>query len=282
MNSKLLFFDIDGTLVGFDGRIPDSTVKALQIARENGHKCFLCTGRSRNQIYPFLFDLEFDGIVAAAGGYVEYQGRVLFHKVLGEKLVKKILDVLNPTGAAMIFQGADACVARQRWKSVFDEIISHRDPECDLADDPTFGHTMIDEDVEAYPSRYSNTESVIYNNSPYSVEELDAMLVPELEVTESSFKEPDSSSGEITRAGINKATGIQVVMKSLGVSREDVICFGDGANDLDMLRFAGIGVAMGNGQDCAKEVADFIANDLEQDGLSDAMKQLGLLDNNHL
>lgn len=277
MNSKLLFFDIDGTLVGFDGRMPDSTVKALRIARENGHKCFLCSGRSRNQIYPFLLEMEFDGIVAAAGGYVEYQGQVLFHKVFGEALVKKVLDVLNPTGAAMIFQAADTCVACQRWKSDFDKIFSNYIQGIHMENNPTFKQTLINEDVDAYPSLYPRTESVIYSGSPYSVEKLNELLSPDLKVTMSSLKEPDPASGEITLAGINKATGIQVVMEALGVSREDVIGFGDGANDLDMLQFAGVGVAMGNGQDCAKEAADLIAEDLAQDGLSRAMKQLGLL-----
>ena len=96
--SKILFFDIDGTLVGFDGKMSESTKLALREARKNGHKIFLCTGRSYNQIYDFLLDFGFDGIVAAAGGYVEYQGKTIFHDVFGEKLVQNVLDKIEKEG----------------------------------------------------------------------------------------------------------------------------------------------------------------------------------------
>ena len=62
---KIIFFDIDGTLVGFKGDILDSTREALQAAKRNGHKILLCTGRSKNQIYPWLLEEGFQGIVAA-------------------------------------------------------------------------------------------------------------------------------------------------------------------------------------------------------------------------
>ena len=66
-------------------------------------------------------------------------------------------------------------------------------------------------------------------------------------------------------------------MQRLGFSKEDTIAFGDGPNDLDMLSFAGIGVAMGNARDTVKANADFITRDVEQDGIAYALKELGIL-----
>ena len=120
-------------------------------------------------------------------------------------------------------------------------------------------------------------ESIIYCNCPYTVEEFGKLLDEKLEVTPSSFKDPDPYSGEITLKRVNKATGIQKVLDELGGKQEDTIGFGDGANDIDMLRFAGVGVAMGNAQDCALEAADMITDDIREDGLYNAMIKLGLI-----
>ena len=67
---KIVFLDIDGTLVNFNQQMPESTWKALKEARENGHKLVLCTGRTYGHIYPWLLEIGFDAIVASAGAYV--------------------------------------------------------------------------------------------------------------------------------------------------------------------------------------------------------------------
>ena len=71
---KALYFDVDGTLVNFQGKMPGSAAAALKKAQQNGHQIVLCSGRSRIQIYPWLVELGFDGIVAATGAYVECGG----------------------------------------------------------------------------------------------------------------------------------------------------------------------------------------------------------------
>ena len=86
---KLLFFDIDGTLVDFGAStMSPSTSDALIRAKQNGHMIFLCTGRSYNQIYPSLKTFDFDGVVAAAGGYVTVGNDVIAHHVYGQKLLQ--------------------------------------------------------------------------------------------------------------------------------------------------------------------------------------------------
>ena len=275
--SKILFFDIDGTLVGFDGKMSESTKLALREARKNGHKIFLCTGRSYNQIYDFLLDFGFDGIVAAAGGYVEYQGKTIFHDVFGEKLVQNVLDKIENTETALIIQNKDSCVTKTEWGKTFEDIFTQQLGKENIKDNPTFAETKIDDCLTGYAKKYKDMESIIYCNCPYTVEEFGKLLDEELEVTPSSFKDPDPYSGEITLKRVNKATGIQKALDELGGKQEDTIGFGDGANDIDMLRFVGVGVAMGNAQDCALEAADMITDDIREDGLYNAMIKLGLI-----
>ena len=74
MSKKILFFDIDGTLIAFDGIFPESAKQALKKAQQNGHEIFLCSGRNRCQIDPVLAEFGFDGYVTSAGADVEYHG----------------------------------------------------------------------------------------------------------------------------------------------------------------------------------------------------------------
>ena len=79
MDKKVVFLDIDGTIVDFFGNIPESTKTAIRKARENGHYMVVCSGRSKFQIAKEVLDLGIDGIVAAAGAYVEYEGKVVYY-----------------------------------------------------------------------------------------------------------------------------------------------------------------------------------------------------------
>lgn len=79
-SSKIIFIDIDGTLLMENGMVPESAVQACKQARENGHLLYLCTGRSKAEIYDYIWEIGFDGLIGAAGGYVESGGEMLYHK----------------------------------------------------------------------------------------------------------------------------------------------------------------------------------------------------------
>jgi hydroxymethylpyrimidine pyrophosphatase-like HAD family hydrolase len=111
---KLLFFDIDGTLVGFDGKIPDSTYRAIDMARSEGHKVFICTGRSRCQIYDFLLEYGFDGIIAATGAYVEYEGKVIRHETIGRERIGGLVSYFERENTAYALQAEGSQIATQK------------------------------------------------------------------------------------------------------------------------------------------------------------------------
>ena len=68
---KIIFIDVDGTLVDYEGNLPDSAVKAIRQARANGHRVYMCTGRSKAEVYPPLWDIGLDGIIGGNGCYVD-------------------------------------------------------------------------------------------------------------------------------------------------------------------------------------------------------------------
>ena len=98
MSKKFFFFDIDGTLaVGMPGKqyIPESTIQAVHAAREKGNLCFLCTGRSKAEIYSHILDVGFDGIIGAGGGFVEIGNEMLYHKKISQDAINHVVDFFD-------------------------------------------------------------------------------------------------------------------------------------------------------------------------------------------
>ena len=91
----LAFLDVDGTLVDYHNRIPESAVKAIRQAREKGHLVYVCTGRSKAEMQPELWEIGLDGMIGGNGSYVEHHGQVLMHQLISKEDAAKIVDWLT-------------------------------------------------------------------------------------------------------------------------------------------------------------------------------------------
>ena len=271
---EMLFFDIDGTLVDFSGQILPSTLQALCQARKAGHELILCTGRSKHQINQTLLDFGFDGIVAAAGGYAEYKGEVVFHKSFGEKGLQQVVDAFHGS-TPFVLQRAECTVMAGWMVPIFFEVYSDDRMKGDtLKSHELFRGLMIDDDIKAYADKYSDTDSLVYCRSPYTVEEVRGLLGEGIHVEMSSYISPEPYSGEITIEGVDKGMGIRKLLEYSKVPREMTIGFGDGANDIGMFQITGKAVVMGNALDSVKKYADYVTDDVDRDGIANAFKVL--------
>ncbi len=282
-NTKVLFFDIDGTLVGFDGEVPASTIKALQSAKANGHRLVLCTGRSIGQIYPYLIKLGFDGIVAAAGAQV-YVGEDLIEcHNFGSERINSVIDYLESNKITYFLAAPNSStIPTYCVKTLTNELSARFEgvPEEHILEEleKTLGKFLLDRNPQSHPDDFASTEGVVYCASPFTIHEMRKHLAPlGLQITESSFKDIDEYSGEITLKGISKASGMDAMLKYLGYTREDSIAFGDGPNDIEMMKFAGISVAMGNAVEITKKNANIVTDDIDHEGIEKAMSKLGLI-----
>ena len=103
-----IFFDIDGTLWDEKMQIPESTIPTIKQLQKNGHKTFLCSGRSRSNINDKrLLGIGFDGIVAACGNHVEMDGKVLYENILSPELTEKIVRVMEECRMPIVLEGPD-------------------------------------------------------------------------------------------------------------------------------------------------------------------------------
>lgn len=268
---KALYFDVDGTLVNFQGKMPGSAAAALKKAQQNGHQIVLCSGRSRIQIYPWLVELGFDGIVAATGAYVECGGNVIYRHLMPKDQIRAVTAILNE---------ADACYSAQAENRMITSV-SHKKRQMarfqELGDEEMIDQIWQHLELSEHLEQCEGIEKIVYYESQMPVQTIRERLSDICDVTESSFESEKSDSGEITCRGINKACGMSKYNAYTKIAQADTIAFGDGPNDFDMLEYASIGVAMGNAVDGLKDRADFVTKDIDEDGIAYALEQLGLI-----
>ncbi len=272
MNKKVVFLDIDGTLTGLDGKLPESTKEAIQKAKENGHRMVICSGRSRFQIYPSLLELGFHGIVGAAGAFVDSDGKEIFHQYMEEEHRKWITSYLEDNKFVYSMQAEKGIVINERCKQEMIKIYSKYSAD-ETRLKRLIGNMDVREDVWNQPRE----EKVIYYSAPFPLKKVQEDIAPHFDVVASSIDKTDEYSGEIGIANINKSTGMQIYLNHVGISKEDTIAIGDGPNDMEMVQFAKIGVAMGNSEQELKDVADMVTKSIDEDGIYYAFQQLQLI-----
>ena len=269
---KALFFDIDGTLENFQGTMPDSARDALKKVQAAGHKIVLCSGRSKCQIYPWLTDMRFDGIICATGAYAECNGRIIYEHHMEEAALVAARNVLERARACYCAQTLKGIVATAEGK----KRMICRFRAMGLSED-MISQVWKDAQVDERLEQRSDIEKLLFHESAIPVGLIREELAKHCDVTESSFERPVDDAGEITSRGINKASGMKKYIEYAGIMREDTIAFGDGPNDFDMLEYAKVGVAMGNGISTLKKMADYVTAAVDDDGIASALHAFGLL-----
>ncbi len=280
MNKKAIFLDIDGTIYSSFGVIPDSAKEAIRKARENGHSLFLNTGRSMGEIPEDIFALGFDGIVGSSGAYVEVNKELIFNQHIDKEVLDKLYDFLFEHGIAFTSEtNTKIFGTRENINKEIEVFTKFAKEHLNIQEQDT-GNLSIFAQLLTITDDIYNVEGVnkvIFYDSPFSLEELRFFLGKELMVIASTIGFMEGISGEIYSKHINKATGMEQVINCLHILREDTVAFGDAGNDLEMLQFAGIGVAMGNGTKEAKKAADYITKDVKENGLYYGFEKFGLI-----
>lgn len=271
---KLIFLDIDGTLMDYSGHIPESAENALKKAKINGHKIFICSGRTRKEFYASLDNYQLDGFVASTGAHVNYQGKDIYCHYMDKENVAKAVRIFEEFHIGFKLQTSSGSYTSQEGLDKLIEMFSgisgyNKEWIDSIADNMYVMQSIIE---------IENIEKILYLNAPFTVDEMQHKLNSEyFTVMMASIEEMNPFSGEITEAGTNKSSGIQKILNHLNMTRNDCIAIGDGPNDMDMIIFAGIGVAMGNATDDIKAKADLVTESVNEDGIYKAFIKLGLI-----
>lgn len=274
MNTKYVFLDVDGTLVNFKGEIPASAVAAMKQAQANGHKMILATGRQKSQIYKFLTDaVAFDGILASSAAYLEYGGKVLFRSHGSKERLGALVDFFHAHKIPFTLQSTDMLYAEQdSLDRIYGKMKEKGNGEALL--ESIFKNTTVITD----PKALTCVEKVAFSESPFDLEGLQSVFDDYYSIICYRFSADQKLfHGEINFDGMNKAKGIGIMMDAIGAPISDTVAVGDSGNDLEMIRAAGIGVAMGNASPDVKAEADLVTTHIDEDGIYHAFLKMGLI-----
>lgn len=283
MNKKIIFFDVDGTLVDVRPAreyIPESTIKAVQETRKQGNLCFLCTGRSKAEIYSHILDVGFDGIIGAGGGFVEIGDKMLYHKKVAKESINHIVDFFETHGFDYYIESNGGLYASKHLVKRLERISYgdlENDPEARRKKAETPSH-FIPSLKEGYDLHRDDVNKICFlEKEGFPFEKIKAEFENEFNVIHCTVPSFGDDSGELSVPGVNKASAIEALIRHLNIPKENTYAYGDGLNDIDMLEYCQYGIAVGNAKQGLKDVADEVIGDIADDSIYDSMKKHGLI-----
>lgn len=256
-NKKMIFIDLDGTLIDSSGEVPVSAIEAIQKARKNGHRVYICTGRAKSEVEQSILDIGFDGMIAAAGSYIEINGKMILNKTIATRDVKYVVDFLEKHNVYFWLEGFMDVYSSNKTVEHLREKLREESSLSNFFEQMN----VVDKWI------YSGINKITFLSGDISFEAVEKELCWLFHVEKSSFKKLGEDGGEITIKGTTKATGIEQLLVWTDTPLEATMAFGDGLNDVDMLKYVNIGIAMENGCDELKSIADDITTSNDNDGI---------------
>ena len=279
MDKKVIFLDVDGTLVNYSTELPESAVKAVRQARANGHKVYICTGRSKAEVYEYVWNVGFDGMIGGDGSYVEHNNEVVMHQLITADQCRRIVDWCHSRNIEFFLESNNGLFASENFEEKCDPVIK------------VYCARKGKEDADKATTR-SIFPEMIYGGELYrdDLNKVSFILNSYQDHLDSQVEFPDlktgtwGGAGEIALfgdfgvKGINKAHSIDVLLKHIGADVKDTFAFGDAKVDIPMLEYCAVGVAMGSGGDDIKAMADYVTDGVDEDGLYKAFVHFGLIE----
>ncbi len=278
--TKVIFMDIDRTLVNDNGVIPESARLAVKKARENGHLVFICTGRSKAELFDDILEVGFDGIIGAAGGYMEVNQEVIFHENVKAEDVRQLVAFFDEHGVDFYLESNGGLFAskncKQHLRSIIEDYVKENPDakeEIEKGLQP-FHDTLIDD--EDLIREDINKISFLASDLPF--ERIEQEFASTFTVIRSTVPLFGENSGELSIPGIHKATAIAKLLEHLNIDNKDTFAYGDGMNDLEMIEYVQHGIAMGNAKEALKQAADDVTDTHDEAGIWNSFLKYGLID----
>ena len=263
MKYKLIVLDLDGTLTNSKKEISSRNRETLIRIQEQGIRLVLASGRPTYGIVPLANELrmnEFGGFILSYNGgeIINWETKeMMYENVLPNEVVPVLYECARTNHLSILtYDGAEIVTENSQDPYVQKEAFLNKRETNDFLTDITLpvAKCLIVGDagklipVESELCIRLQGKINVFRSEPYFLE-----LVPQ---------------------GIDKALSLSVLLENIGMTREEVIAIGDGYNDLSMIKFAGMGIAMGNAQEPVKKAADYITLTNDEDGVAEAIERI--------
>ncbi len=274
---KIIFIDVDGTLLNYENKLPASAREAIRQARKRGHRVYICTGRSEAEVYPEIWEIGLDGMIGGNGAYVKDGDTVVMHQMYTPEQCRHVVDWLHEHGLEFYLECNSGLYAsehfEERGNPTIKEYVARKGRDASDATvrtifpDMIYGADLYRDDV--------NKISFILNSYQ---DHLDSIReFPDLKPGTWGGKGEIALFGDLGVKDIDKGHAIDVLLDYLGASIEDTFAFGDAKVDIPMLEKCAVGVAVGSGGEEIKAMADYVTDAVDDDGLYNAFKHFNLI-----
>ncbi|MBU5317635.1 Cof-type HAD-IIB family hydrolase [Clostridium bornimense] len=264
MDKKIVFFDIDGTLIDEETHlIPNSTKEALKNLKANGNLAFINTGRPIFEITDYIRSFDFDGYICGCGTYIEFNNEVLFYKSLGNKLSLELAKDIKLFNLEGILEG--------RYDIYFDKIENIKNSnvlrimEQHKREGFFTGSTLDDQSMDV-------DKLVIFCN-----ESSNFLGFYNKYKNVFDFIKRSDNFYELVPNGYSKASGIKFIIDYLNIPLENTYAIGDSTNDLSMLQYVENSIAMGNSNPEIFDLVSYKTTSVNDNGIYNALKHYNLI-----
>jgi Cof subfamily protein (haloacid dehalogenase superfamily) len=268
MTYKLVCIDVDGTLLNTRHKVTNRTKEILQKAHAMGVHIVISTGRMYTdaEYYSNIIGVK-SPVIASNGAFIKDNEKVIYKDVLGERVSLELLEMFRKYKVTPFFCTPDTFYYGNIMFKLFylvTKILGKRGNK--LVMDYVFSWNQWKNILKKEKDNIVKSE-IIYRDAAL-IREMRAELkgLAHLEVVD-SFK----YNIEITRKGVSKGKAVEILASIYDVKREEIIAIGDSANDITMIEYAGLGIAMGNASDIVKQKADYITDSNDNEGVANAV-----------
>jgi Cof subfamily protein (haloacid dehalogenase superfamily) len=259
---KVLFLDIDGTILTPDDTIEESTKRAVKQVKQKGLEVFLATGRPLHEIREIGQELEIESFIGYNGAYAVHKGKDVFIERMDAEMIQLFLNIAKDKDHEAVMYTNEKNVLTSNESQVMNDFIQH----FHLKHNVLYQSEYIDQILGVSLLNLGKNDVALY-------EEGNNIHLSSINVA--GFKE---HSYDVIRDEVNKGFAVQKVVDLLGFKPEEAIAFGDGMNDKEMLSLVGAGFAMGNAHPDLFQYAKYKTTDVENSGVFNGLKSLELVD----
>jgi cof-like hydrolase len=273
MEIKMIGLDLDGTALNDSGEFSKRTRQAFKRAHENGIHVVIATGRAEFSLPKNIAEIEgLEYVITSNGARVIRlsDGSVVYKNFIKPTKVREVIEVLKSQNArAEMFANGKAYISRSEYDAIVSGDIMTRSRGYVIATrnpiDDIFTHMIDWEDhIENISVNYPNDEAK--RACEKKLAEIEGITVT------SSFP----LNNEIGGATTSKADALEFLLKNFGLHKDNLMVCGDSRNDIAMIEYAGLGIAMENADDCVKDAADITTLSNEEDGVAYAIEKYAL------
>ncbi len=270
MDNPMIFFDVDGTIFRYEDGIRPLIRQGIAAVRQRGCRVVINTGRARGMLPESLNERDFDGFITGSGSRVEYEGRVLFEQEIQEEIILRLLK--EKARYAFTLETEDFAYMTGKMA----ELQSHIHASADSQLLKFRGNKyVVGNTIGRYCPDIPVGKICFMAETRQEADQITALLGKDFFIVTEHQK--GILYGEAVPQNCGKGNAVLRLCKALSLPPENTIAFGDGQNDLDMLKAAGTGVAMGNGAENVKAEAAFVCPSIGEDGVYHGLVLLGLL-----